>query len=609
MSQAHPLLVTSLSIGGFKSFGDLQTLELAPITLLFGPNSAGKSSILQALLLMKQTAEAPATFQAPLLSTGAWVQLGPYPEFAHDHDVDRPCLIGLEAPIRGQVKSDRIADTFGGSGAIKINPWLYEQAGWVWSFRWNAASGKVVLGDQWVFVGDRPLLRLTPSRSSDNCLMPRPVDAQHPLWTYWVEATSNARLEWSRITDERADDRDALLDDYFERMQSEPDAGGDEVWSTNQPRILGDDLADDGMLSNMHEDLVPRLYKELDQWYEYLRHYNVSTAQLEALATAWDVVPDKAHACLKAEWDDQGDPDTAPFFVNFRRAFVDTVEAGPGALREVVRTAGAFSILGQIFDIEKHPICPTPALAGPILEISHAMLDLLRDHVVYIGPHRQMLPHVVHPEMAGWTQGGSGGDPLASVVLADPSRLKSVNAMLEKLTVPYRLEVRTSQTDAAEGIQFLYLRDVRSAIATRPSGVGYGVGQVLPLVVESCRPDPSFIVVEQPELHLHPRLQAELGGALADGLRERGHQYLVETHSEHLVLRLQRLIRSRQLAPSDVAVYYVDQTQVADEEGRRDVVSRVRQLRLDEDGEFVDEWPDGFFEEAYREMFSDEAPR
>jgi predicted ATPase len=112
--------------------------------------------------------------------------------------------------------------------------------------------------------------------------------------------------------------------------------------------------------------------------------------------------------------------------------------------------------------------------------------------------------------------------------------------------------------------------------------------------VQSLTADRQIISIEQPEVHIHPRLQADLGDLLAAAIKEPyHHQFLIETHSEHLMLRLQRLVRERALKQDDVAVIYV----VAGAEG-----SSATRLRLDEDGDFIDEWPGGFFPERRREL-------
>ncbi len=127
--------------------------------------------------------------------------------------------------------------------------------------------------------------------------------------------------------------------------------------------------------------------------------------------------------------------------------------------------------------------------------------------------------------------------------------------------------------------------------------VGFGASQLLPILGECVSRKRSLICIQQPEEHLHPRLQASLGEALAQIAKdsELGNQLIVESHSETLILRVMKLVRERFLIPQDVAVIYVQST---------DAVSEAFELRLDDDGNFLDPWPGGFFEEGFRERFS-----
>ena len=103
-----------------------------------------------------------------------------------------------------------------------------------------------------------------------------------------------------------------------------------------------------------------------------------------------------------------------------------------------------------------------------------------------------------------------------------------------------------------------------------------------------------IISIEQPEVHVHPKLQADLGDLLAHAIKEpRNNQFIVETHSEHLILRLQRLVRKGELKPEDVSVIYVS---------RRPEGAKSERLHLDEDGDFIDDWPNGFFPERLKEL-------
>ncbi len=81
-------MITEYQIANFKAFGSPQTLPIRPITLIFGPNSSGKSSIFQSLLMLKQTIEQPEESNS-LIIKGNLVDLGSYKEFIHRHDIEK----------------------------------------------------------------------------------------------------------------------------------------------------------------------------------------------------------------------------------------------------------------------------------------------------------------------------------------------------------------------------------------------------------------------------------------------------------------------------------------------------------------------------------------
>lgn len=139
------------------------------------------------------------------------------------------------------------------------------------------------------------------------------------------------------------------------------------------------------------------------------------------------------------------------------------------------------------------------------------------------------------------------------------------------------------------------LRDIRRNIAVQPLDVGAGISQVVPIIVGALEPSISMLLAEQPELHIHPKLQVELAELFIEASLTGQKSFLLETHSEHIILRYLRKIRDKEIAPSSVIVYYIDT--VKDE-------TKVRKIRIDEDGEFIDRWPrGGFFPERARELF------
>lgn len=155
------------------------------------------------------------------------------------------------------------------------------------------------------------------------------------------------------------------------------------------------------------------------------------------------------------------------------------------------------------------------------------------------------------------------------------------------------------------GIQELVLLDRRTDTQVSHRDVGIGVSQVLPVLVLGYASNNKIIAIEQPEIHLHPKLQAELGDLFINSaLGDNQNTCLLETHSEHLLLRIMRRMRETDkgelpdgvepVRPEDVMVLYVepDRTQ-----------SIIRQMPLNERGELIKAWPGGFFEEGLREVF------
>ncbi len=123
--------------------------------------------------------------------------------------------------------------------------------------------------------------------------------------------------------------------------------------------------------------------------------------------------------------------------------------------------------------------------------------------------------------------------------------------------------------------------------------VGFGVSQILP-VITLCYyvPEGSIILLEQPEIHLHPRVQSGLADVLIDAIKTRKVQIIIESHSEHLLRRLQRRIAEEELNAEDAALYFCSVS--------RDR-SKLQSLELDMFGTIMN-WPKGFFGDDFEEI-------
>jgi predicted ATPase len=122
--------------------------------------------------------------------------------------------------------------------------------------------------------------------------------------------------------------------------------------------------------------------------------------------------------------------------------------------------------------------------------------------------------------------------------------------------------------------------------------VGFGVSQVLPVVVQCFYAQPnSTIILEQPEIHLHPAVQSELADLFIETIKSREGganrriQLLVESHSEHFLRRLQRRIAEQKIAATEVALYFCETAHVG---------ATIRPLEVDEFGN-IRNWPRDFF--------------
>jgi predicted ATPase len=127
--------------------------------------------------------------------------------------------------------------------------------------------------------------------------------------------------------------------------------------------------------------------------------------------------------------------------------------------------------------------------------------------------------------------------------------------------------------------------------------VGQGMNQALPLVVRANvadRPD-SIIVLEQPELHLHPAAHGDLAELFAKSAKENNQTFIIETHSENIILRLRKLIVENDFGftKDDLIIYWIEDAELKGKE--------LREITVDEEGVLSD-WPEGVFNEGMKEI-------
>ena len=236
-----------------------------------------------------------------------------------------------------------------------------------------------------------------------------------------------------------------------------------------------------------------------------------------------------------------------------------------------------------------------------------SVFEELLSHVYYLGPVR------VHPKRSYHWEGdhpediGRWGDKTIDALLS--ARVNKLTIQREEKDIP--IEDRISEWLREMNLAHSFLlertgprdgKDYDVRIQKREHGpkvtladMGYGLSQFLPVLVLCYYvPKGSTLILEQPGIHLHPKVQSQLADLIIEVITERKLQILVESHSEHLLTRLQRRIAEEKISVDNTALYFC----------RNDAgVSNIENLKMDEFGNITN-WPKNFFGNEMGDLFA-----
>ena len=230
----------------------------------------------------------------------------------------------------------------------------------------------------------------------------------------------------------------------------------------------------------------------------------------------------------------------------------------------------------------------------PFLSFERAFKNLF-SRIHHLSPLREPPRH--HYIYGGEHPKGVGqyGEQAISALLSGRIQLLSIDEQVLKwlqrleLIDSYRLQ---ADPDGEKNYEFR-LKQYKDGPEVRLTDIGLGVFQILPtLALCYYVPEGSILILEQPETHLHPKSQADLADVLIDVVKNRNIQIILETHSEHLLRRLQRRIAEEEISAADTSLYFCQVN---------DGTSEIERLDMGESGNITN-LPQDFFGDVTGEL-------
>jgi predicted ATPase len=448
---------------GFENTG---WIKVKPITLLFGHNSAGKSALIRALLLLRQSTGNHAEFGPLVFSSETGVDLGNYQNL-----------------VRGQIEKDKIVFEF----RLEID---YE---WAEQFR------------------------------------------------DWIPAADLA--EWKKDASDREEQQLLRVEsDALFNTQTEPS-------ELEKPKLTADISLAFGMSSN--RNIILEGVEIVSEHKIKLPHPKKSIHGRQSILSA--------QLNKKGRW---------TFASGLRLTY--PIESKAGRKKEEDANISRDRFWKKVDVANRDGFFPTLEIdegVGRRREDVYAVQRLLQEgfgtpistflrSITYLGPIRREPQRFYHvPQVAKSGVGVYGQHMVRAYIAAsdeEKQRLDAINDWLKACKLDYHRNIVPLDT---QEILYAILLEKSDAKTENIRDVGFGLSQSLPVMIESLlAPDDAIIIIEQPELHLHPAAQVALADFFIDQARIGGRRFILETHSEHFLLRFQRRIAEtayQQISPKE----------------------------------------------------------
>ncbi len=218
-----------------------------------------------------------------------------------------------------------------------------------------------------------------------------------------------------------------------------------------------------------------------------------------------------------------------------------------------------------------------PRLLYPMADLRGASID--------VGVHGEYAAHV----LARYRDEPIACDGLVryNPTIGEVSRTVEAQTRYWMSTFIPNFDIKIDELTAADQVQVMLRTGSREYV--RPTNIGFGIIYTLPIVVAALvAPAGSLLIVENPEAHLHPAAQSRIGMFLAQAAAA-GIQVVIETHSDHVLNGIRRMVRTHVLSPSQISMIFFAGA------------GQIELPQIDQDGR-IDPWPDGFFDQIEKDL-------